>query len=51
MSNHFTDKRMHRPYILVYEDQSEAEELGMMNLNNVRVDYKKDLEGLLQVRF
>jgi kinesin family protein 1 len=39
-----------RPFIIIYEDQSETEELGVLNLTSARVDYKTDLEEMLQVR-
>lgn len=35
--------------MIIYEDQSETDELGAMNLTSVRVDYKKDLEFMLEV--
>ncbi|KAI9310444.1 hypothetical protein BX666DRAFT_1869635 [Dichotomocladium elegans] len=39
---------LRRPFILVYENQSEATLLAALNLTSVRVDYKKDLEEMLQ---
>ncbi|KAG0184537.1 kinesin-like protein Klp8 [Apophysomyces sp. BC1034] len=39
---------LRRPFIIIYEDQSETNELGVMNLMSVRVDYKKDLEFMLK---
>lgn len=41
---------LQRPFIIVYEDQSETEEIGVYNLTSARVDYKTDLEEMLQVR-
>lgn len=39
-----------RPFIIIYEDQTELEEIGVFNLSSARVDYKSDLEEMLQVR-
>ncbi|GAA5817369.1 hypothetical protein MFLAVUS_010913 [Mucor flavus] len=39
---------LRRPFIIIYEDQSEIEELGVLNLTSARVDYKTDLEEMLQ---
>lgn len=39
-----------RPFIIIYEDQTETEEIGVYNLTSARVDYKTDLEEMLQVR-
>ncbi|CAO3647642.1 unnamed protein product [Mucor hiemalis] len=39
---------LRRPFIIVYEDQSETEEIGVYNLTSARVDYKTDLEEMLQ---
>lgn len=41
----------HRPFIIIYEDQSEIEEIGVFNLTSARVDYKTDLEEMLQVHY
>ncbi|RUS28986.1 hypothetical protein BC938DRAFT_481206, partial [Jimgerdemannia flammicorona] len=37
-----------RPYIYIYANQSETDEQGVINLASVRIDYKKDLEDMLQ---
>ncbi|CAG8657308.1 67_t:CDS:10, partial [Funneliformis mosseae] len=39
---------LRRPYLFIYESQKETEEQGVINLASVRVDYKKDLEDMLQ---
>ncbi|KAF7728115.1 kinesin-like protein Klp8 [Apophysomyces ossiformis] len=39
---------LRRPFLIIYEDQSETNELGVMNLSSVSVDYKKDLEAMLK---
>ncbi|KAI8372404.1 hypothetical protein BD560DRAFT_394853 [Blakeslea trispora] len=39
---------LRRPFIFFYKDQTEAEELGVLNLTSARVDYKADLEEMLQ---
>ncbi|CAJ0925163.1 20569_t:CDS:2 [Entrophospora sp. SA101] len=39
---------LRRPYLFIYESQKETEEQGVINLASVRVDYKKDLENMLQ---
>lgn len=38
-----------RPYMYIYASNSETEELGVVNLENVRVDYKRDLGEMLKV--
>ncbi|KAG0242182.1 kinesin-like protein Klp8 [Mortierella sp. GBA43] len=40
-----------RPYMYIYADSSEEDELGVVNLTHVRVDYKKDLENMLKMPF
>lgn len=40
----------YRPFIIIYQDQTELEEIGVFNLSSARVDYKSDLEEMLQVR-
>ncbi|KAI8997053.1 hypothetical protein BDB01DRAFT_769658 [Pilobolus umbonatus] len=40
---------LRRPFIIIYEDQSETTEVGFFCLTSARVDYKPDLEDLLQV--
>lgn len=39
-----------RPYMYIYATNSEMEELAVVNLTNVRVDYKQHLEEMLNVR-
>ncbi|KAI8339356.1 hypothetical protein BC941DRAFT_511726 [Chlamydoabsidia padenii] len=39
---------LRRPFIMVYQDQTEIEELAVIDLTSVRVDHRKDLEDLLQ---
>ncbi|CAG8485825.1 15941_t:CDS:10, partial [Acaulospora colombiana] len=39
---------LRRPYLFIYESQKETEEQGVINIASVRVDYKKDLEDMLQ---
>ncbi|CAG8518363.1 22733_t:CDS:10 [Dentiscutata erythropus] len=39
---------LRRPYLFIYESQKETEEQGVINLASVRVDYKRDLEDMLQ---
>ncbi|CAH1762191.1 4166_t:CDS:10 [Entrophospora sp. SA101] len=39
---------LRRPYLFIYESQKETEEQGVINLGSVRVDYKKDLENMLE---
>ncbi|KAF9098158.1 kinesin-like protein Klp8 [Mortierella sp. GBA35] len=36
-----------RPYMYIYAQSNEADELGVVNLTHVRVDYQKDLENML----
>ncbi|KAI1308454.1 kinesin-like protein Klp8 [Mortierella claussenii] len=36
-----------RPYMYIYVNSTETEELGIVNLTHVRVDYKRDLEIML----
>ncbi|KAG1474176.1 hypothetical protein G6F56_000508 [Rhizopus delemar] len=36
-----------RPFIIIYEDNTETEEVGILNLASARVDYKSDLEKML----
>ncbi|KAF9908105.1 kinesin-like protein Klp8 [Linnemannia zychae] len=36
-----------RPYMYIYATNSETEELAVVNLTHVRVDYKQDIEELL----
>ncbi|GJJ78576.1 kinesin family member 1 [Entomortierella parvispora] len=40
-----------RPYMYIYTNHSETDELGIVNLTQVRVDYKSDLEQMLNRRF
>ncbi|KAF9217737.1 kinesin-like protein Klp8 [Podila verticillata] len=40
-----------RPYMYIYSSSSEIEELGVVNLAHVRVDYKRDLEEMLNRRY
>jgi hypothetical protein len=35
---------------MVYQDQTEIEELAVIDLSSVRVEHRKDLEDLLQVQ-
>ncbi|KAI7873610.1 uncharacterized protein EV154DRAFT_527837 [Mucor mucedo] len=42
---------LRRPFIIIYEDQNEIEELGVFNLTSARVDYKTDLEEMLQRKY
>jgi hypothetical protein len=47
----FNNKQIYyRPFIIIYEDQSETEEIGVLNLTSVKVDYTEDLEDMLQVK-
>lgn len=39
-----------RPYMYIYATNSEMEELAVVNLTRVGVDYKKDAEELFNVR-
>ncbi|CAO3597621.1 unnamed protein product [Absidia cylindrospora] len=39
---------LRRPFIMVYQDQTEVNELAVINLASVRVEHRKDLESLLQ---
>ncbi|KAG0007076.1 kinesin-like protein Klp8 [Modicella reniformis] len=36
-----------RPYMYIYTDSTETNEFGVVSLSHVRVDYKKDLENML----
>ncbi|KAF9150714.1 kinesin-like protein Klp8 [Linnemannia schmuckeri] len=36
-----------RPYMYIYAQSNEADELGVVNLTHVRVDHQKDLENML----
>ncbi|KAF9924027.1 kinesin-like protein Klp8 [Linnemannia zychae] len=38
-----------RPYMYIYASNSEMEELGVINLSQIRVDYKQDLEEMLNM--
>ncbi|KAG0202571.1 kinesin-like protein Klp8 [Mortierella sp. GBA30] len=40
-----------RPYMYIYASSSETEELAVVNLTHVRVDYKRDLEEMLNRQF
>ncbi|KAF9092972.1 kinesin-like protein Klp8 [Mortierella sp. AD031] len=40
-----------RPYMYIYATNSEMEELAVVNLTQVRVDYKQDLEEMLNRQF
>ncbi|KAF9199366.1 kinesin-like protein Klp8 [Haplosporangium sp. Z 27] len=40
-----------RPYMYIYTNSSETEELGIVNLTQVRVDYKQELVDMLQRSF
>ncbi|KAJ9051975.1 hypothetical protein DSO57_1038802 [Entomophthora muscae] len=40
-----------RPYMFMYTDNYETEELNAFDLTTVRVDYNKDMENLLQRNF
>ncbi|CAG8552603.1 7639_t:CDS:10 [Ambispora leptoticha] len=42
---------LRRPYLFIYESQKETEEQGVVNLTSVRVDYKKDVELILERKF
>ncbi|KAG0347829.1 kinesin-like protein Klp8 [Podila humilis] len=37
-----------RPYMYIYSSSSETDELGVVNLTHVRVDYQRDLEEMLK---
>lgn len=39
-----------RPYMYIYASNSEMEELTVVNLTHIRVDYKRDLEEMLEVK-
>ncbi|KAF9925621.1 kinesin-like protein Klp8 [Linnemannia zychae] len=39
-----------RPYMYIYAEPNEADELGVINLTHVRVDYQKDLENMLNLQ-
>jgi hypothetical protein len=47
----FTNFYLHRPYIYIYSSTSETEELGIINVSTVRIDYNRALEQMIQVRF
>lgn len=38
-----------RPYLHIYLNQSDSEQQGIINLSQVKIDYKKDLENMLEV--
>lgn len=38
-----------RPYMYVYSNRSEADELGVINISSVRVDYNRALEKMINV--
>ncbi|KAF9107094.1 kinesin-like protein Klp8 [Mortierella sp. AM989] len=40
-----------RPYMYIYTNSSETDELGIVNLTQVRVDYKQDLVNMLERPF
>ncbi|KAF9408806.1 kinesin-like protein Klp8 [Podila epigama] len=40
-----------RPYMYIYNSNSETEELCVINLTQIRVDYKRDLEEMLNRQF
>ncbi|KAG0294799.1 kinesin-like protein Klp8 [Dissophora globulifera] len=40
-----------RPYMYIYTNNSETEELGVVNLTHVRVDYKRDFEEIMNRQF
>ncbi|KAI7822880.1 hypothetical protein BC939DRAFT_452877 [Gamsiella multidivaricata] len=40
-----------RPYMYIYANSSETEELTVLNLTQVRVDYKQDLEEMLNRQY
>ncbi|KAF8934782.1 hypothetical protein EDD21DRAFT_213248 [Dissophora ornata] len=40
-----------RPYMYIYTDSSETNELGVVNLTHARVDYTEDLEKMLEKQF
>ncbi|EPB92168.1 hypothetical protein HMPREF1544_00993 [Mucor circinelloides 1006PhL] len=42
---------LRRPFIIIYQDQTELEEIGVFNLSSARVDYKSDLEDMLQRKY
>ncbi|KAI8641211.1 hypothetical protein BD408DRAFT_418578 [Parasitella parasitica] len=42
---------LRRPFIIIYQDQTELEEIGVFNLSSARVDYKSDLEEMLQKKY
>ncbi|KAI8098727.1 uncharacterized protein BX664DRAFT_254485 [Halteromyces radiatus] len=39
---------LRRPFIMVYQDQTEIEEIAVIDLTRVRVEHRKDLEDLIQ---
>ncbi|RCH93343.1 kinesin-like protein Klp8 [Rhizopus azygosporus] len=39
---------LRRPYIIIYQDNTETEELGVLHLTSARVDYKSEIEKMLQ---
>ncbi|KAL7333117.1 hypothetical protein PS15p_202062 [Mucor circinelloides] len=39
---------LRRPYIYIYSSQSETEELGIINVSNVRIDYNRALEQMIK---
>lgn len=51
MTFFFSHIEINRPFIIIYQDQTELEEIGVFNLSSARVDYKSDLEDMLQVRY
>ncbi|KAG0367961.1 kinesin-like protein Klp8 [Gamsiella multidivaricata] len=40
-----------RPYMYIYTNSTETDELGVVNLTHVRVDYQKDLENMLKRQY
>ncbi|KAG0093516.1 kinesin-like protein Klp8 [Podila epicladia] len=38
-----------RPYMYIYSNNSENDELGVVNLTHARVDFKRDLEEMLNI--
>lgn len=50
MTNIYALKKI-RPYIYIYSSQSETEELGIINVSNVRIDYNRALEQMIKVGY
>lgn len=41
---------LRRPYIYVYSNKAETDEIGVINISSVRVDYNQALERMIQVK-